>query len=46
MDDDVKERQLKTTLRGHALDWYMRFMLVPQGVKMKTLDEIYKGLFE
>ena len=46
MDDDVKKCQLETTLRSHALDWYMRFMLVPQGGTAKTLGEIYKGLFE
>ena len=46
MDDDVKRIQLATTIRGRALDWYMRFMLVPQGGTAKTLDEIRKGLFE
>ena len=46
VDDDVKKSQLETTLMGHALDWYMRFMLVPQGAIVKTLDEICKGLFE
>ena len=46
MDDDVKKSQLENTLRGHVLDWYMRFMLVPQGGTVKTLDEICKGLFE
>ena len=46
MDDDVKRSQLETTLRGHALDWYMRFMMVPQGGTTKTLDEIHKVLFE
>ena len=46
MDDDVKRSSLETTLRGRALDWYMRFMLVPQGGATKTLDDICKGLFE
>ena len=46
VDDDVKTSQLETTLRGRALEWYMRFMLVPQGGTAKTLDEIRKGLFE
>ena len=46
MDDDVKKIQLETTLIGFALDWYMRFMLVPHGGTMKTLDEIHQGLFE
>ena len=45
MNDNVKKRQLATTLKGHALDWYMRFILVPQGGTAKTLDEICKGLF-
>ena len=44
--DDVKKSQLETTLTGCALEWYMRFMLVPQGGTTKTLDEIHKGLFE
>ena len=46
VDDNVNKIQLETTLSGHALDWYMRFMLVPQGGTGKTLDEICKGLFE
>ena len=46
VDDDVKKFHLETTLKGHALDWYMRFMLVPQGGTAKILDEIRKGLFE
>ena len=28
MDYDIKRIQLATTLRGRALDWYMRFMKV------------------
>ena len=46
VDDDVKKIQLETTLKGRALEWYMRFMLVPQGGTSKTLEEIRKGLFE
>ena len=46
VDDNVKKIELETTLRVHALDWYMRFMLVPQGGTTKTLDEIRKGIFE
>ena len=46
MDDYVKKIQLETTLKGRALEWYMRFMMVPQGGIVKTLDEIHKGLFE
>ena len=46
MDDDVKKGQLVTTLRGHALDWYMKFIQVPMGTPTKTLDEVWKGLIE
>ena len=46
VDDTIKKSQLVITLRGRALDWYMRFMLVPQGGTRKKLDEIYEGLFE
>ena len=46
IDDDVKKIQLATTLRGRALEWFMRFTWVPQGGIAKTLDEIIKGLFE
>ena len=45
-NDDVRKGQLATTLRAHALDWYMRFIQVLQGTTMKTLDEIRKGLLE
>ena len=27
--DDVKKGHLATTLRGHALDWFMKFIQVP-----------------
>ena len=46
VNDIIKKSQLETTLRGRALDWYMKFMLVPRGGTMKKLDEIRKGLFE
>ena len=45
-DDDVKKCQLATTLWGHALDWYMKFIQVPTGTPTKTLDEVRKGLIE
>ena len=45
-DEDVKKGQLATTLQGRALDWYMRFIQVPQGTTTKNLDEIQKGLLE
>ena len=46
VDDDVKKIQLVTTLRGRALEWFMRFARIPQGGTAKTLDEIQMGLFE
>ena len=33
-----------TTLRGRALDWYMKFVQVPMGNLEKTLIEVKKGL--
>ena len=45
-DDDVKKRQLATTLRGRTLEWFMRFTRVPQGRTAKKLDEIRTRLFE
>ena len=45
-NDDVKKGQLVTTLRGHTLDWFMKFIQVPQGTSMKTLDEIQARLIE
>ena len=46
IDDDVKKIHLVSTLRGRALEWFMRFTRVPQGGTVKTLDEIRTGLFE
>ena len=37
-DDDVKKGQLGTTLWGHALNWYMKFIQVPMGTPAKTMD--------
>ena len=45
-DEDIKKGQLVTTLQGCVLDWYMRFIQVPQGTVVKNLDEIWKGLLE
>ena len=44
IDDDVKKGMLATTLRGYRLDWFMKFIQVPQGTLVKTLDEIQTGL--
>ena len=46
IDDDVKKGKLATTLRGHVLDWFMKFIQFPQGTPMKTLDAIRMGLIE
>ena len=46
INDDVKKSQLETTLKGRALEWFMRFTRVPQGGTAKELDEIRMGLFE
>ena len=46
IDDDVKKGQLDTTLRGHVLDWYMKFIQVTTGTPAKKLDEVQKGLIE
>ena len=35
-----------TTLRVHALVWYMNFYVVPTGVTQKTLDQIREGLID
>ena len=36
-DDEIKKVQLVTTLWGHVLDWFMKFIQVPMGTLMKTL---------
>ena len=46
INDDIKKIHLATTLRGHALEWFMRFTRVPQGGIAKTLDKIRTGLLE
>ena len=35
-----------TTFRGHSLDWYMKFLVVPVGVPHKSLDHIWIRLIE
>ena len=46
IDDDVKKGQLATTLWGHALDWYIKFVQVSTGTSTKTLDVVRKSLIE
>ena len=37
---DLENAQMITTLRGCALDWFMKFCAVPPGTPQNTLDEI------
>ena len=37
---DIKKEKMIMTLRGCALDWFMKFYIVPPGTPWKTLDEI------
>ena len=37
---NVKKAQMITTLRGRALDWFMKFCAAPTGTPQKTLEEI------
>ena len=39
-DEAIKKDQMITTLKGRALDWYMKFYVVSTIVPHKTLDEI------
>ena len=45
-NDDFKRGLLAMNLRGHALDWFMKFVQVPMQAPIKTLDEVRKGLIE
>ena len=33
-----------TTFKGHALNWYMKFSMVPTGNSQKSLDQIQTEL--
>ena len=37
---DIKKAQMIMTLRGRALDWYMKFCTTPTGTPHNTLEEI------
>ena len=39
-DESIKKSKMITTLRGRALDLYMKFYVAPIGVLQKTLDQI------
>ena len=41
-DDEVKKGQMETTIRGCALDWFMKFVHVPTGTLVKTLAKVRK----
>ena len=45
-DDEIKKVQLVTTLWGHVLDWFMKFIQAPMGTPTKTMDEVRKGLIK
>ena len=36
----IRKAQMITTLRGHALDWFMNFCAASAGTPQNTLDEI------
>ena len=46
LDEDIKKVQLEITFRGHALDWYMKFMQFPTQNLMNTLSEIRTRLIK
>ena len=35
-----KQVKMITTMRGYALDWYIKLSIVPAGVAQKTLNQI------
>ena len=37
---DIKKAQMITTLRGHTLDWFMKFYAAPIKTLQKTLEGI------
>ena len=39
-NDDIHKAQMITTLRGRALDWCMKYCVVPLGQPQRTLEEI------
>ena len=45
-DEAIKKAHMITTLRGHALDWYMKLSVVPARISQKTLDQIHAGLID
>ena len=45
-DESIKRAQMITTLRGRALDWYMKLFMVLVGIHQKSLDQIHTGFIE
>ena len=45
-DENIKKAQMITTLQDHALDWYMKFSIVPVGVIPKAFNDILVGLID
>ena len=41
---DIEKAQMITTLRGHAVDWFMKFCAAPIGTPQKTLEEIRRAM--
>ena len=39
-DEAIKKVEMITTLIGCAVDWYMKFYVVPTGIPLNTLDQI------
>ena len=39
LDEDIKKGQLVKKFQGRTLEWYMKFMQVPTGNPMKTLEK-------
>ena len=43
-NDDIQKAQIITTLWGHALDWYMKYCVVPLRQPKRTLEEIRRAM--
>ena len=39
-DENIEKAHMIMTLQDRALDWYMKFSIVPVGVLQKTLNDI------
>ena len=43
-NDDIQKAQMIMTLRGCALDWYMKYYVVPLGQPQRNLEEIRRAM--